>query len=151
MVLLTLSYKFVFESFLSFCRTCWGANSSKGEGMKVDRIFKRSEKFATHAPHLDGLYYKRFLDKVISISIKHPLSRLFNKSKSNRIDGYSHIMTENRATLKICFAIWHTIFEWQEWHKRLTCLCLSLFHSFRTLIILLQITFMKSFWSIFPI
>ena len=98
MGLLTLSYKFVVESILSFCITCWGANSSKEEGMKVDRIFKISEKFATHAPHLDELCYKRTLDKVISISITHPLSRFLNKSKSNRIDRYSHIMSENSDT-----------------------------------------------------
>ena len=36
--LITLFYKPVIESILSFCITCWGGNSSKGDRMKVDRI-----------------------------------------------------------------------------------------------------------------
>ena len=65
--------------------------------MKVDRISKILEKFTTHVPHLDELYNKNTSDEIISISkdVKHPLYRFFfNKSKSNRIDGYSHIMTK---------------------------------------------------------
>ena len=64
--------------------------------MKVDRIIKISEKCTTHVPHLDELNNKKALDKIISISkdVKHPLYRFLNKSKSNRINGYSHITTE---------------------------------------------------------
>ena len=36
--LVTLFYKPVIESILSFCITCWGGNSSKGDRMKVDSI-----------------------------------------------------------------------------------------------------------------
>ena len=39
----TLFYKFVIESILSFCITCWGGNSSKGDRIKVERIIKISE------------------------------------------------------------------------------------------------------------
>ena len=79
--------------------------------MKVDRIIKISEKFTTHVPHLDELYKKKTLDKILSISkdVKHPLYRFLNKSKSNRIDGHRHIITKNRATLKIFLAICHAI------------------------------------------
>ena len=81
--------------------------------MKVDRIIKISEKFTTYAHHLDKLYYKKTLDKIIPISkdVKHSLSCFLNNSKFNRIGGYSHIMTKNRATLKIFFATCHTIFK----------------------------------------
>ena len=60
--------------------------------MKGDRIIKISEKFTTHVPHLDELYNKKTLDQIISISkdVKHLLYRFLNKSKSNRIDGYTH-------------------------------------------------------------
>ena len=34
--LITLFYKSVIESTLSFCITCWGDNSSLGDRMKVD-------------------------------------------------------------------------------------------------------------------
>ena len=62
-----------------------------------------SEKFTAHVPHMDELYHKKTLDKIPSISkdVKHSLYRFLNKSKSNRIDGYNHIMTKNRETLKI--------------------------------------------------
>ena len=75
--LITLFYKSVIESVLFFCITCWGGNSSKGHRIKVDRIIKISEKFTTHVPHLDELYNKKTLDKIISISkaVKHPLYR----------------------------------------------------------------------------
>ena len=66
--LITLFYKSVIESVLSFCITCWGGNSSKGDRIKVDIIIKISEKFTTHVPHLDELYNKKALDKIISIS-----------------------------------------------------------------------------------
>ena len=94
--LITLFYKSIIESVLSFCITCWGGNSSKGDRIKVDRIIKISEEFTTHVPHLDELHNKKTLDKIISISkdVKHPLYRFLNKSKFNRIDGYSHIMTK---------------------------------------------------------
>ena len=92
--LITLFYKSVIESILSFCITCWGGNSAKGDRIKVDRIIKISEKFTTHVPHLDELYNKNTLDKIISISkdVRHPLYRCLNKSKYNRIDGYSHLL-----------------------------------------------------------
>ena len=50
--------------------------------MKVDTIIKISEKFPTHAPHLDELYHNKTLDKIISISkdVKHSLYRFLNKS-----------------------------------------------------------------------
>ena len=53
--------------------------------MKVDSIIKISQKFTTHAAHLDKQYYEKTLDKIISISkdVKHPQSRFLNKSKSN--------------------------------------------------------------------
>ena len=75
--LITLFNKSVIESILSFCITCWGGNSSKGDRIKVDRIIKISEKFTTHAPHLDELYNKNTVDKIISISkdVRHPLYR----------------------------------------------------------------------------
>ena len=100
--LITLFYSCVIESVLSFCITCWGGNSSKGDRIKVDRIIKISEKFTTHVPHLDELYNKKTLDKIISISrdVKHPLYRFLYKSKSNRIDGYSHIMTKTERHSK---------------------------------------------------
>ena len=41
--LITLFYKSVIESVLSFCITCWGGNSSKGDRIKLDRIIKISE------------------------------------------------------------------------------------------------------------
>ena len=90
--LITLFYKSVIENVLSFCITCWGGNSSKGDRIKVDRIIKISEKFTTYVLHLDEMHNKKTLDKIISISkdVKHPLYRFLNKSKSNRIDGYSH-------------------------------------------------------------
>ena len=94
--LITLFYKSIIESVLSFCITFWAGKSSKGDRIKVDRIIKISEKFTTHVPHLDELHNKKTLDKIISISkdVKQPLYRFLNKSKSNRIDGYSHIMTK---------------------------------------------------------
>ena len=57
--------------------------------MIVDRTIKISEQFTTHVTHLDKLYNKKTLDKIISISkdVKHPLYRFLNKSKSKRIDG----------------------------------------------------------------
>ena len=99
--LITLFYKSVIESVLSFCITCWGGNSSKGGRIKVHRIIKISEKFTTYVPHLDELYNKKTLDKIISISkdVKRPLYRFLNKSKSNRIDGYSHIMTTKKQSV----------------------------------------------------
>ena len=57
--LVTLFYKSVIESVLSFCITCWGGNSSKGDRIKVDRIIKISEKFTDHVPHLDELHNKK--------------------------------------------------------------------------------------------
>ena len=108
--LITLFYKSVIESILSFCITCWGGKSSKGDRMKVDRIIKVSEKFTTHVPLLDELYNKKTLGKIISISkdVKHPLYRFLNKSKSNRIDGYNHIMTKTERHLRsfLPSAIW---------------------------------------------
>ena len=94
--LITLFYESVIESVLSFCITCWGGNSSKGDRIKVRRTIKISEKFTTLVPHLDELYNKKTLDKITSISkdVKHPLYHFLNKSKANRIDGYSHIMTK---------------------------------------------------------
>ena len=72
--LITFFYKSIIESILSFCITYWGGHSSN----------------------------KKTLDKIISISkdVKHPLHRFLNKSKSNRIDGYSHIMTKTEPHLK---------------------------------------------------
>ena len=70
--------------------------------MKVDRIIKISEKFPTDIPHLDEMNNEKILDKVISIfkDVKHPLYRFLNKSKSNRIEGYSHIMTKTERHLR---------------------------------------------------
>ena len=64
----------------------------KGDSIKVDIIIKISKQFTTHVPHLDELYNKKTRDKIISISknVKHPLYRFHNKSKSHRIDDYSH-------------------------------------------------------------
>ena len=111
--LITLFYKTVIESVLTFCITCWGGNSSKGDRIKVERIIKISEKFTTHVPHLDELYNKKTLDKTISISkdVKHPLYRFLNKFKSNRIDGYSHIMTKIDGHSRSFFAMCYTIFK----------------------------------------
>ena len=62
--------------------------------MKVDRIIKISEKFTIHAPYFDEVYNKKILNKIIptgiSKDVRHPQYRFLNKSKSNRIDGYSH-------------------------------------------------------------
>ena len=74
----------------------------EGDRIKLDSIIKISEKFATHVPHVDELYNKKTLNKIIGLSIskdvRHPLYRFFflnkSKSKSNRIGGYSHIMTK---------------------------------------------------------
>ena len=49
--------------------------------MKVDRKIKISEKFTTYVPHLDELYNKKTLCKIISKDVKHPLCRFLNKSK----------------------------------------------------------------------
>ena len=100
--LVTLFFKPVIEIILSFCITCWGGNSSKGDRIKVDRKIKISEKFTTHVPHVEELYKKKTLGKIISISkdVKHPLHRFLNKPKSNRIDGYSHIMTKTERHLR---------------------------------------------------
>ena len=80
--------------------------------MKVDKIIKISAKFITHVPHLDKLYNKKTLDKIISISkdVKHPLYRFLNKDKPNRIDGYCHIKTKTERHLR-SFAICHKIFK----------------------------------------
>ena len=51
--LITLFYKSVIENVLSFCITCCGGNSSKGDRIKVERIIKISEQFTTHVPHMD--------------------------------------------------------------------------------------------------
>ena len=93
---------FLFTWFFFFIITCWGGNSSKGDRMKVDRMIKISEKFTTHVPYLGELHNNKTLDKIISISkeVKHPLYRFLNKSKSNRIDGYSHIMTKTERHLR---------------------------------------------------
>ena len=56
--IITLFYKSVIESVLSFCITCWGGNSLKGDRIIVDRIMI-SEKFTAHVPHLDELYNKK--------------------------------------------------------------------------------------------
>ena len=111
--IITLFFKSVAANVLSFCITCWGGNSSKGDRIKVDRIIKISEKFTTHVPHLDELYIKKTLDKIISISkdVKHPLYRFLNKSKSNRINGYSHLMTKTERHSRSFFAMCHTIFK----------------------------------------
>ena len=100
--LITLFYKSVIESVLSFCISCWGGNSSKGDRIKVDWIIKISEKFTIHVPHGEEQYNKKTLDKIVSISkdVKHPLYCFLNKSKSNRIDGYSHIMTKTERHSK---------------------------------------------------
>ena len=74
-----------------------GREQFEGDRIKVDSIIKISEKFTTHVLYVDELYNKKTLNKIISISkdVRHPLYRFFfNKSKSNRIDGYSHIMTK---------------------------------------------------------
>ena len=64
---ITLFYKTFIESVLSFCITCWGENSSKGDHIKVDGIITISEKFTTHVLHLDELCNKKTLDTIISI------------------------------------------------------------------------------------
>ena len=78
-----------------------GREQFEGDRIKLDSIIKISEKFATHVPHVDELYNKKTLNKIIDLSIskdvRHPLYRFFlnkSKSKSNRIGGYSHIMTK---------------------------------------------------------
>ena len=62
--LITLFYKSVIESILSFCITFLGSGgyNSKGDNMKVDKIIQISEKFTTHVPHLDELYNKKTLN-----------------------------------------------------------------------------------------
>ena len=42
------------------------------------------------------MYNKKTLDKTISISkdVRHTLYHFLDKSKSNRVDGYSHIVTK---------------------------------------------------------
>ena len=62
--------------------------------MKVGRIIKILEKFTL--PLIWTNCTIETLDKIISISkdAKPPLSRFLSKSKSNRVDGYSHIMTK---------------------------------------------------------
>ena len=64
--------------------------------MKVDIIIKISDQNSQPMP-LDELYYKKTLCKIISITkyVKHPQSCFLNKSQSDRIGGYSHIMTKN--------------------------------------------------------
>ena len=73
--------------------------------MKVERTIKISEQLTTHVPHLNKLYHKKALDKIISTSkdVKH--------TKSNRIDRYSHIMRKTERHLRSFFAICHTIFK----------------------------------------
>ena len=70
--------------------------------MKVDRIIETSEKFTTHAAHLDELYCKKILDKRIFISngVKKATVSffLYGNYKSNCIDGYSRIMTKQGDT-----------------------------------------------------
>ena len=66
--LISLFYKSVIESVLSFCITYWGGNSWKGDRIKVDMIIKISEEFTTHFPQLDELYHRMKLDKTIFIS-----------------------------------------------------------------------------------
>ena len=74
----------------------------KRDRMKVATMIKISEKFNTHVLNLDELYNKKILDKIMSISkdVKHPLYRFLNKSKCNRIDGYSYIMTKTERHLR---------------------------------------------------
>ena len=44
---------------------------------------------------MDEMYCKKILDEMIYIArdVKHPLSHFLNKSKSNGIDGYNHIIS----------------------------------------------------------
>ena len=65
--LITMFYKSVIENIVSFCITCWGGNSSKGDRIKVDRIIKIFQKFTTHVLYVDELCHKKTLDKIISI------------------------------------------------------------------------------------
>ena len=68
--------------------------------MKVDRIVKISEKFTTCAPHLDELYNKKTLNKIIPLSkdVKHPLSLFFfNKSKSKRVLMGTVLLCQERS------------------------------------------------------
>ena len=41
-IIMTLFYKSVIESVLTFCITCWGGNSSKGDCIKLDRIMRKN-------------------------------------------------------------------------------------------------------------
>ena len=99
---ITIFYKSVIESVLSFCITCWGGNRLKGDRMKVDKKIKISGKFTNHVLHLNELCHKKTIVKIISISkdVNHPLYRFLNKCKSNRIDGYSHIMIKTERYLR---------------------------------------------------
>ena len=81
------------------------------------KYIKISDKFTTHAAQMDELYHKNAVGKIISISkdVKDPQSRFLNKSKSNRIDGYSHSMTKTERYLRsLFFVICHTIFKWLQ-------------------------------------
>ena len=49
-ILIALFYKSVIESVLSFCITCWGGNSSKGDRINVDRIIKISDRIHNPFP-----------------------------------------------------------------------------------------------------
>ena len=99
--LITLFYKSIIESILTFCITCWGGNSSKVDRIKLDRVIKTAGKFTSHVLHLDELHYFNTLKKISSITkdVKHPLSAYIDKSKSRRFDGYNHIMTKTERHL----------------------------------------------------
>ena len=106
--------------------------------MKVDRIIKISEKFTTHVPHLDELYNKKTLNKIICIpkDVRHPLYRFLNKSKNNPIDAYSHIMTTTERHFRsfLPSAI-RFLNDKNNNFSGLYCLFISLFNIFRTLMI----------------
>ena len=68
-----------------------------------------AEKFSMHVPHLGKLYCDKALDKIIIIHLKICKTSTLSfphRFSSNRIDGYSHVITKikTRATLNIFFS-----------------------------------------------
>ena len=86
--LLTIFYRSVMESVITFCITAWAGNVNKYEINKIDNVIKRVGKWTDEVSGVHGLFCRYSLSKlsVIVKDPKHPLYKHITFSKrTNRL------------------------------------------------------------------
>ena len=106
--ILSLFYKSIIESVLTFCITCWGGNCTSSDQLKFNRIIRKASKVSSHTfDDTHTLYNVLCFKKLQNILLNdcHPLFSAVEKSPRSGRVIFSKVRTERHRKSFLPWAV----------------------------------------------